>query len=53
MKLTSIKASYFAALWAIYLDYENFRLFSSRPKAMKVFVVFIFLVVNYVRPQLA
>lgn len=41
MKLTSIKASYFAALWAIYLDYENFRLF-PRPKAMKVFLLFSF-----------
>lgn len=52
MKLTSIKGSYSAALWAIYLDYENFRL--SLPVRVGIFsVVFVFLVVNYVRPQLA
>jgi hypothetical protein len=31
MKLTSINASYSAALWAIYLDYENFPTLTPRP----------------------
>jgi hypothetical protein len=51
MKLTSIKASY-SALWAIYLDYENFLTFPA-PVRVGFLLFSFFFVVNYVRPRLA